>query len=139
MWQTRKDVVVGYRKVIRVKNGRKVFDRLHRLRAEKALGRPLPRGVVVHHADGSTADDAPLVICQDNAYHMLLHRRMRVKAFGGNPSTDAICCFCQKAKSFEAFTKARTTHNGLSSVCRDCKNKYQNENARLKREMARCG
>lgn len=50
---------------------------LHRLRAEAALGHPLPEGAVVHHANGTTSDDSPLVICQDQAYHLLLHARMR--------------------------------------------------------------
>ena len=68
----------------------------HRIRAEKALGRPLPKGVDVHHADGSRSSDAPLVICQDRAYHMLLHRRMRVKELGGDPNTDVICKRCRR-------------------------------------------
>src|SRR6266487_382366 len=57
------------------KIGEKHID-VHRLRAEAALGHALPVGAVVHHADGSLRDDAPLVICQDTAYHKLLHRRM---------------------------------------------------------------
>jgi hypothetical protein len=67
-----KATVKGYR----MATGRQ-RQTLHRRRAEKALGKPLPPGAEVHHADGSMRDDAPLVICQDRAYHMLLHKRMR--------------------------------------------------------------
>lgn len=57
----------------------------HILIAEKALGRPLPHGAVVHHADRDGLNNLPrnLVICQDQAYHLLLHQRMRaLKACG---------------------------------------------------------
>lgn len=73
--QWAKSSVKGYRMAA----GRR-RQTLHRRRAEQALGKPLPPGVEVHHADGSKADDAPLVICQDRAYHMLLHQRMRERA-----------------------------------------------------------
>jgi hypothetical protein len=81
----------------------RLLTRLHRFRAEKALGKPLPLKAIVHHADGSKADDAPLVICQDAAYHALLHARMRIKAAGGNPNTDRICVFCRLVKPISEF------------------------------------
>jgi HNH endonuclease len=54
---------------------------LHVLVAEKALGKPLPKGAIVHHVDGNTLNNAPsnLVICQDQAYHCLLHKRQRAR------------------------------------------------------------
>lgn len=52
----------------------------HRIRAEKALGKPLPKGAEVHHAGAGTRDDGPLVICQDRAYHQLLHKRAEMLA-----------------------------------------------------------
>ncbi len=50
----------------------------YRERAEQALGHPLPPSAVVHHHtyDG---DRSQLVICQDRAYHALLHQRMRAR------------------------------------------------------------
>jgi hypothetical protein len=49
----------------------------HILVAESVLGHLLPPGAVVHHIDGNTRKNANsnLVICQDQAYHVLLHRR----------------------------------------------------------------
>lgn len=49
--------------------------------AEKVFGKPLPPGTVVHHADGNKANDKNnnLVICQDQGYHLFLHKRKRAK------------------------------------------------------------
>lgn len=51
----------------------------HVLVAEKALGRYLPDGVEVHHVNEIKHDNrgSNLVICEDQAYHRLLHKRMR--------------------------------------------------------------
>lgn len=52
---------------------------LHRFVAEKALGKPLPATAIVHHVNEDKADNrnCNLVVCQDTAYHKLLHKRMR--------------------------------------------------------------
>lgn len=105
---------------ISIGNGRSAF--FHRIRAEHALGKPLPNGAVVHHADGSKDIDAPLVICQDHAYHMLLHRRMRVKVAGGNPNTDRMCSRHQSPQPIEAFGCFKYGPDGLSEYCRSCWN-----------------
>lgn len=51
----------------------------HILLAEKALGKPLPKGAIVHHT-GLRHDNIgfmKLVICPDIAYHSLIHKRMK--------------------------------------------------------------
>lgn len=58
-------------------NGRRQYE--HILIAEKALGKPLPGGAVVHHANGKKSDNRPcnLVICPSTGYHSMLHKRMK--------------------------------------------------------------
>ena len=58
----------------------------HTLIAERALGRKLPAGAEVHHVDGDGRNNAPsnLVICQDGAYHKLLHIRTEAYEACGN-------------------------------------------------------
>jgi hypothetical protein len=100
--------------------------RLHIARAERALGHPLPPKAQVHHADGSKSDNAPLVICQDYAYHRLLHVRAKVLQAGGNPNTDKVCCDCGAVKALDAFGIVRTNKSdGHAHICRDCHNARQ--------------
>lgn len=66
----------GY--ILRTVNGVRQYE--HISMAEKALGRPLPKEAVVHHMNNVSWDNETplnLVICPDQAYHMLLHKRMR--------------------------------------------------------------
>lgn len=59
--------------------------------AEKALGKKLPSGAVVHHMNKQRADNHTpynLVICQDQSYHLLLHRRMREYELYGKCSNE---------------------------------------------------
>lgn len=69
--------------------------REHVVIAELALGKSLPKGAIVHHVDTIRANNTPtnLVVCQDQAYHSLLH--MRAKAIAaGCPAVWVRCRFC---------------------------------------------
>src|SRR5437879_6088057 len=53
-------------------NGRRVLEHIYK--AEQALGKPLPKGAIVHHMNGVKYDnDTPLnlVVCPNQAYHLL--------------------------------------------------------------------
>jgi hypothetical protein len=65
--------------------------------AERAYGGYLPRGVSIHHVDGDSTNNANnnLVICQDEAYHRLLHRRARALAACGHASWRK-CTYCKE-------------------------------------------
>ncbi len=59
----------------------------HRLLAEKALGRPLPPEARIHHMNEDKADNFTpynLVICPNDEYHKLLHRRMKELGYANN-------------------------------------------------------
>ena len=65
--------------------------------AEKVLGKSLPVEAIVHHANEIRSDNRNdnLVICPDNAYHKLLHRRMRAIAASGHADWRK-CGYCGK-------------------------------------------
>lgn len=69
----------------------------HHTVAERALGRPIPAGVVVHHVNEDRKDNRPanLVICENQSYHQLLHRRARALRACGHAGW-LPCRFCKE-------------------------------------------
>jgi hypothetical protein len=72
----------------RAKNTNQVHE--HILIAEKALGKYLPDKAVIHHYSLTE-----LVICQDQAYHALLHQRTRALRACGHASWRK-CNYCKE-------------------------------------------
>jgi hypothetical protein len=106
---------------------------MHVARAERALGHPLPLKAVVHHADGSKDPNAPLVICENQAYHRLLHMRMRIKAAGGNPNTDRICRYCRALNPIGEFVKMRQPETWHCLLCSRAHSKAYKARLKAKR------
>lgn len=73
--------------------------------AEKALGRTLPPGAVVHHWDEDKLNNKPenLLICPDRAYHNLIHARMRALAASGDPAKRS----CRHCKQYDDLANLR--------------------------------
>jgi hypothetical protein len=89
------------------------YVREHIVIAEEAIKHPLPSGAKVHHFNEQRDDNRNpnLVICEDQAYHRLLHARARAYFETGNPNMRN-CVRCKQWDSVERF-KPRT-HNNLS-------------------------
>ncbi len=87
-------------------NGR-VYE--HVEMAERVLGRYLPDGAVVHHVNEKKGDNRNdnLVICQDDAYHFLLHARQKASAATGN-SESRKCFICKCWDLPSSLTNLRT-------------------------------
>ena len=76
------NIATGY---VMVKHeGKLVYE--HRLLAEKALGKPLPKGAIVHHTGARDDNHGPfkLVICPNQEYHALIHKRMKELGYENN-------------------------------------------------------
>lgn len=85
----------------------------HVVVAEKALGRCMPPKAVVHHRDGDRTNNVPdnLVICQDQAYHILLHRRLRAYQACGHADW-LKCVYCKKWDAPENLYVRYQKHDG---------------------------
>ncbi len=109
--------------ILLYENGLRVFE--HRKIAAKVLGKPLPLGVLVHHHDGNRANNSNrnLVICENTAYHNLLHRRKRAYDFCGNANWRR-CSYCKQhddPKNLYIHPDGRTARH------RECFNRRKRE------------
>ena len=94
--------------------------------AERAMGKPLPVTAPVHHVNEDKGDNRPsnLVVCEDNAYHRLLHARMRALAASGNAGW-LRCRYCKEYDAPEAMS--RNARSQTTAWHRACQAAYKRE------------
>lgn len=94
----------------------------HIVVAEEALGHYLPLTAEVHHVNERKGENknVNLVICQDRAYHALLHQRLRAYRATGNPSA-LKCNICKE------WGTDVTAKRGRNPVHLHCRRAYMNK------------
>lgn len=104
----------------------------HIVVAENALGKSLPpQAEIHHHSSGARFDNTQLVICQDTAYHKLLHKREAALTACGHANW-LKCSFCGEyddPKNLYTF-KSRSRSGSLGSLKghhTKCKSDYDKE------------
>lgn len=104
-------------------NGERVFD--HVRVAEQALGRKLPAGAVVHHANEDKTDNRPtnLVICPSKAYHNLIHARMAAMDACGDPNKRP-CRRCHQYDDLTAFQQFERPNGSVAYAHAECERAY---------------
>lgn len=110
----------------------------HILVAERALGRQLESHRRVHHHDENGLNNANtnLVVCENEAYHQLLHARMRIIKAGGDPDIQKICGRCRNVKAKSDFHLSRTVQDGRSRMCIACDKSRHFSSPRARRMVA---
>jgi hypothetical protein len=106
------------------------YVREHILIAEKVLGKFLPLNAVIHHVN-ETRNSGPLVICQDDNYHKLLHLRMRAyKACGHVNWRKCIICKQYDAPENLFMSKDKKIYH------KSCFHEYRREKYKSKKNQS---
>jgi hypothetical protein len=116
--------VKGY---LRLQHGGNMKNQ-HVVVAERALGRPLKAPEQVHHVKEIKTDNRPenLVLCQDLAYHKLLHQR--ADAFKACGHFDWLRCPYCKTHDDPANLRVYTARrSGRAAYHRACNSRYLRE------------
>jgi len=100
--------------------------------AEKALGKRLPDKAVVHHHN-----PVQLVICQDQAYHMIIHRRRRALEACGNANYRK-CPFCQKWDDPQNMCMTPNKKGAFHKSCRNERLRAKHSKRDNRRIMTLC-
>lgn len=120
-------ILLGY--MAHTKHGVTKF--VHVMVAESVLGRKLPSRAVVHHVNGDRLDNRPanLVICNDAAYHRIIHRRLNALNACGHAHWRK-CWIC---KQYDKPENLSISPNGMNIRHRDCDSKRSREMKLLKK------
>ena len=104
-------------------NGTNKRQYFHRKKAEQILGKTIDSKHRIHHIDGDTLNNQNnnLVICENQSYHRLLHKRTKSFYATGNPNL-SYCAKCNKWKDHLSFS----AKNGYGS-CKPCRRKVKTD------------
>lgn len=93
--------------------------------AEKALGKFLPEKAIMHHSNRKPSDNegSNLIICQDQAYHLLLHKRMRALKACGYANWRK-CSYC---KQYDDPENLYISPDGYTVYHRNCQYQHQRD------------
>ena len=106
--------------------------------AERALGHTLPFGAMVHHHDRDKTNNknSNLVICENGAYHHLIHARMNALANGIDPDKEKYCPECKLIKPHGAFYNDRSRRwDGKDKRCKSCSHLHKSELKRRRKSQ----
>jgi len=83
----------------------------------RALGHPLPLGAQIHHRDEDGTNNAPqnLIVCQDGAYHKLLH--VRTEAYRATGDAAKRRCWLCREWDLAANLSRPWTHQPYHKRC----------------------
>lgn len=107
--------------LVRIRNKSSYYP-FHRVLVENVLGKELPVKAVVHHSDGDRSNNtlSNIVACEDNTYHMLLHKRKRAHDACGHAGW-LRCKFC---KDYDNPKNMYVPSNLRSAYHRKCGAEY---------------
>ncbi|MBE0568933.1 MAG: HNH endonuclease [Deltaproteobacteria bacterium] len=97
---------------------------------EKVLGKRLPPGAIVHHVDGNKMNNAHsnLVVCQDQAFHNLLHSRSKAKKECGDANY-LRCEYCGRWDPPGSIVRGRPS--GYTGYHKECRIEYRRKRRAL--------